>query len=39
MAGSRDRAAEFSARGGPLAPALLSDLENTLTQVDRIWPR
>jgi uncharacterized damage-inducible protein DinB len=35
-AGSRDRAAEFSARGGPLAPALLSELENTLGEVDRI---
>jgi uncharacterized damage-inducible protein DinB len=35
-AGSRDRAAEFSARGGPPASALLSDLENTLAEVDRV---
>jgi len=34
--GSRDRAAEFSARSGPPAPALLSDLENTLAEVDRV---
>jgi hypothetical protein len=35
-AGSRDRAAEFSARGGPPAPALLSDLETTLAEVDGV---
>jgi uncharacterized damage-inducible protein DinB len=35
-AGSRNRAAEFSARGGASAPALLADLEETLAQVDRI---
>jgi len=34
--GSRNRAGEFSARGGAAAPALLADLENTLSQVDRI---
>jgi uncharacterized damage-inducible protein DinB len=35
-AGSRDRASEFSARGGPPSQALLSDLENTLAEVDRV---
>jgi uncharacterized damage-inducible protein DinB len=34
--GSRDRAGEFSARSGPPASMLLSDLENTLAEVDRI---
>ena len=35
-AGSRDRAAEFSARSGPEASALLADLENTLAEADGI---
>jgi uncharacterized damage-inducible protein DinB len=34
--GSRERSAEFSARGGPGAAALLADLEATLSEVDRI---
>jgi uncharacterized damage-inducible protein DinB len=34
--GSRDRAGEFAARVGPPAQALLSDLENTLAEVDQI---
>lgn len=33
--GSRDRAAEFSARSGPEAAVLLADLEHTLAEVDR----
>ena len=34
--GSRDRAAEFSARTGPSAAVLMADLESTLADVDRI---
>src|SRR5207244_1797611 len=33
---SRDRAGEFSARGGPPAAVLMADLENVLAEVDRI---
>ena len=34
--GSRDRAAEFSARNGPPAAALMADLESALADIDRI---
>jgi uncharacterized damage-inducible protein DinB len=34
--GSRDRAAEFSARSGPEAAVLLAELESTLSEVDQI---
>jgi uncharacterized damage-inducible protein DinB len=35
-AGSRDRAAEFSARNGPPAALLMADIESTFAEVDRI---
>jgi len=34
--GSRERAAEFSARGGASAAALMGDLERTLAEVDAV---
>jgi len=34
--GSRDRAGEFGARGGPPAAVLVADLERTLGEVDRV---
>jgi uncharacterized damage-inducible protein DinB len=35
--GSRDRAAEFAAKDGPAASVLMADLENALSEIDRIF--